>query len=57
MEVEIIDGKLVIKLPIAPHTSKSGKSTIIATTSGNKTTELEHDGKKVVIGVNAYTLN
>ncbi len=34
--------------------SASGKSIVVASTRGNKTTELDVDGKKLVIAVNAY---
>jgi len=35
--------------------SASGKSLTVASTRGNKTTDLKVDGKSVVISVNAYT--
>ena len=56
METEAkIEGKtLIIKLDINEHPSKTGKTTVIATTSGNIQTNLMHNGKPVVIGVNAY---
>ena len=53
MKAEIKDGNLVLTLPIIKAISKSGKSNVIATTGGNLITELMHDGKPVVIGVNA----
>jgi len=34
--------------------SASGKTLVVATTHGNVPTECEIDGKKVVIGLNAY---
>ena len=48
-------GTITVTLPLAaPGTiSKSGKSTIVATTGGNKTVAI--DGKAVTIGLNAYT--
>jgi hypothetical protein len=46
---------LVVKLAVSPRPSKSGKTTVIATTSGNQTfSDVIYDGKPVTIGVNAY---
>jgi hypothetical protein len=52
----IKDGNLIITLPMndKPVPSASGKTLVIASTRGNVTTELEVDGKPVVLGVNAY---
>lgn len=57
MTVEIKDNNLVITLPFnkAGERSASGKSLTHASTKGNKATELDVNGKKLVIGVNAYT--
>ena len=54
MNCEIKDGKLVITLPISPRTSKSGKSTVIASTAGNIAAGVEYEGQPVILGVNAY---
>ncbi len=55
MEVKIEDGKLIIKIELQePTPSASGKTLVVATTHGNMTTECVIDGKKVVIGLNAY---
>ena len=54
MKAEIKDGNLILTLPIAPRTSKSGKSTVIATTGGNITCGVDYEGQPVTIGVNAY---
>ena len=54
MEVKIEKNTLVITLPISPRTSKSGKSTVIASSGGNMATTAEYEGKPVVVGVNAY---
>lgn len=56
MKAEIKGSDLVITLPIRAELkdSKSGKTTVIASSGGNQTTELEFHGKKVTIGVNAY---
>jgi hypothetical protein len=45
---------LEIQVPINARPSKSGKTTVIASTNGNQTSSLQHDGFNVVIGVNAY---
>jgi hypothetical protein len=48
---------LVLELPWSAKgtPSKSGKSNVHASTGGNQTTELDVDGKKLVVGINAYT--
>jgi len=50
------DGKtLSVELSVSPRPSKSGKTIVIATSSGNQTfADLLFDGKPVTIGVNAY---
>jgi hypothetical protein len=47
---------LVIRVPLnaTPTPSSSGKTLVIASSHGNKQTELEIDGKPVFLGVNAY---
>jgi hypothetical protein len=48
-------GEITITLPVSPRPSKSGKTTVIATTSGNQTfSDIVFDGKPITIGVNAY---
>ncbi len=54
MTTEIKNGNLVITLPIAPRPSASGKTTVIASTNGNKPTTCTHDGKVIIVGCNAY---
>lgn len=56
MKVEIKDDQLIITIPVLdpPQPSASGKTLVIATTRGNIKTELAHQGKQVVIGLNAY---
>jgi hypothetical protein len=56
MTAEIIGKNLIITLPMheAPKASASGKTLVLASSSGNKETDLEFNGKKVTIGVNAY---
>ena len=46
---------LILTIPVKKEKSKSGKSMLIASSGGNQITELEVDGKKVVVGINAYT--
>jgi len=41
-------------LPISPRPSKSGKTTVLASSAGNKPTTAEYDGKAVIVGVNCY---
>lgn len=52
----IEDGCLVIRVPMnpSPVRSATGKTLVVASTHGNKQTELEVDGKPVIVGVNAY---
>lgn len=55
MNVKIENGKLFIEIDLQdPTPSASGKTLVVATTQGNVPTECEIDGKKVVIGLNAY---
>lgn len=55
MKATIEGNELVIRLPIqSPTPSTSGKTLVVASTHGNKTSEAEVNGQKVVIGVNAY---
>ena len=52
------NGKLLIEIDMQkPTASKSGKTLVVATTSGNKETDLVIKGKKVTIGLNAYIKN
>jgi hypothetical protein len=47
---------LVIRVPLnaRPVPSASGKTLVVATSHGNKQTEVEVQGKPVFVGVNAY---
>jgi hypothetical protein len=49
-------GFLVIKVPLNPKPvrSTSGKTLVVASTHGNKQTEVEVDGKPVIVRLNAY---
>ena len=56
MEVFIKDGVLNISIAVQdpPQPSKSGKTSVVASTYGNLATTAEVDGKPVIIGLNAY---
>ena len=47
---------LVIRLPVhnPPSLSKSGKSLVVSSTYGNCTTEVQVNGKPLIVGVNAF---
>jgi hypothetical protein len=52
-----IEGEyLVVRVPMNPKPTPSatGKTLVVATSHGNKQTELEIDGKPIFVGVNAY---
>jgi hypothetical protein len=57
MKVAIEGTELVIRLPITPEKSASGKSLVVASTRGNKQTDVEYNGKRITVGVNAYIPN
>lgn len=47
--------KLVVTIDlIEPRVSKSGKTTVIASTNGNQATTAQYDGHVVTVGLNAY---
>jgi hypothetical protein len=54
MQVEIKGKNITITLPLIEKASKSGKNLLIASTGGNKLTNIEHKGKKVTVAVNCY---
>ena len=55
MIATIKDGKLITEIPLqAPRPSSSGKTLVVATSSGNVTTAATVNGKSVTIGLNAY---
>jgi len=55
MKVTIEGKELVIRIPMQePRPSASGKTLVVASTNGNKTTEVQVQGQPVVIGLNAY---
>lgn len=43
-----------ISVPVSERPSASGKTTVIASTNGNKPTSIEYKGKTVIVGLNAY---
>jgi hypothetical protein len=56
MKVTIENNELVIRIPVEnpPRPSASGKTLIVATSSGNQTTDAIVNGQSVVVGLNAY---
>ena len=56
MKATIEGDELVIRLPLnrSPVPSASGKTLVVASTHGNRTTEAVVNGQPVVVGVNAY---
>jgi len=55
MKAQIVDGHLVLTLPLqTPTNSKSGKTLVVASTHGNQKTDVTINGKPVTVGVNAY---
>ena len=53
---KIVGDELVLRIPLnaKPEKSSSGKTLVVASTYGNKETDCVVDGKKVIVGVNAY---
>lgn len=54
MKVEIKGNEITITLPISPRPSKSGKTTVIASTAGNQASTAIYDKNAVIVGVNCY---
>ena len=55
MTTEIKNGELIIKIQMQePRPSASGKTLVVATTSGNIVTTAQVNGKAVIVGLNAY---
>jgi hypothetical protein len=56
VKATIEGNELVIRLPLnkSPVPSSSGKTLVVASSHGNRTTEATVNGQPVVIGVNAY---
>jgi len=46
---------LRVEIPLQqPRPSASGKTLVVASTSGNQGTEVKVNGKQVIVGLNAY---
>lgn len=55
MQTEIKGGNLIITIPLQqPTPSASGKTLVVASSHGNKSTSSMIDGKPIIIGLNAY---
>ena len=56
LTASIEDGCLVIRVPLnpTPTRSASGKTVVVASSHGNKETEVQVQGQSVFVGVNAY---
>lgn len=56
LAASIEDGFLVIKVPMngKPTPSTTGKTLVVASSHGNKETDVQVQGQSVVVGVNAY---
>jgi len=56
LTASIEDGFLVLKVPLnpTPVRSTTGKTLVVASTHGNKETEVRVGGRSVFVGVNAY---
>lgn len=53
MKVEVKDGNLIVTLPIAPRPSSTGKSNLIASTSGYAMSTTMYEGKPIKVSLNA----
>ena len=55
MKAEIKNNQLIVTIDLqTPTLSSSGKTLVVASTKGNKVTEVMVQGKPVTIGLNAY---
>lgn len=56
MKVNVEGKELVIRMPLDTNgrPSASGKTLVVATSSGNKVTDAKVGDKNIVVGVNAY---
>jgi hypothetical protein len=56
LTASIEDGFLVIRVPMngTPVPSVTGKTLVVASSHGNKETEVQVQGRPVFVGVNAY---
>jgi len=51
---QIVGNEIVIRMPLTPVMSKSGKSIVIASTRGRET--FEHEGESLHVNLNVYKL-
>ena len=55
MKATIKDNVLHLEIPMGtPHASRTGKTTIVASTHGNVKTDAKVNGKQLTVSVNAY---
>jgi hypothetical protein len=55
MKTTIKDNTLHIEIPLhAPRPSATGKTLTVASSNGNKPTDVQINGKPVIVGINAY---
>jgi len=55
MKAEIKNNQLIVTIDLqTPTVSSSGKTLVVASTKGNKVTDVMVQGKPVTIGLNAY---
>jgi hypothetical protein len=55
LTAKIESNRLIISIDLeTPTPSSSGKTLVVASTRGNKETDVMIDGKPVIIGLNAY---
>ena len=52
VKYQFVDGNIVCTFPVSPRLAKSGKSMLLATTSGAES--ILHDGMDVQFNVNIY---
>ena len=51
---QIVGNEIVIRMPLQPVMSKSGKSIVVASTRGRET--FEHEGESLHVNLNVYKL-
>jgi len=54
MKVTLTKTSIIIELPLSPRPSKSGKTTVIASTAGNQPTTCSYKDKPIIVGCNCY---
>jgi len=45
---------LQVSCPLSEAPSKTGKTTVVASSRGNKATAAQHKGHPIIVGLNAY---